>query len=127
MDLKKEFNKNDLSEIISIALNEWKKMFDNCVDTLLDGYSNLIEDIPFVFVGNSTLLKGFKDFISYYYPNNESIFYRYKTIGGNLPGDVKSIGAISFVSTYKGSLEDESRIEISPLSRKEYREEDDEL
>ena len=124
---KKEFNKNDLSEIISIALNEWKKMFDNCVDTLLDGYSNLIEDIPFVFVGNSILLKGFKDFISYYYPNNESIFYRYKTIGGNLPGDVKSIGAISFVSTYKGSLEDESRIEISPLSRKEYREEDDEL
>lgn len=124
---KKEFNKNDLSQIISSALNEWKKMFDNCVDTLLDGYSNLIEDIPFVFVGNSTLLKGFKDFISYYYPNNESIFYRYKTIGGNLPGDVKSIGAISFVSTYKGSLEDESRIEISPLSRKEYREEDDEL
>ncbi len=125
----KKFNKNDLNEVVSSSLNEWKKMFSNCVDTLLNDYNDLKSNIPLVFIGNSTKINGFKEFISYLYPSNKLVFYKYNAFGGDSPSDVKALGAISFVSTYKGSLEDDTRIEITKINRENnvYSEEDDEL
>ena len=44
-------------------------------------------------------------------------------------GDINMLGAIAFSSIYKGSLEDEAKIDIASVNRKqkEYHEEDDEL
>lgn len=128
-DISHKFNKNDLNEVISLSLNEWKKLFSNCLDTLLNEYNDLKGTIPFVFIGNGCLLNGFKEFINYYYPSNTSIIYKYHALGGDTPGDCNALGAISFVSTYKGSLEDDSRVEITQFDREEtqYKEEVDEL
>ena len=118
-DISRKFNKTDLNEVISLSLNEWNKLFSNCLDTLLNEYSDLKGTIPFVFIGNGCLLNGFKDFINYYYPSNQSIIYKYHAIGADSPSDANALGAISFVSTYKGSLEDDSRVEVTQINREE--------
>ena len=106
-------------------------LFLNCINTLLYDYGDLKESIPIVFTGDATLLNGFKDFIYKNYPNNDVRFYSNDSIGALKPGDVNLLGSVAFVSTYKGSLEDEVRVEIKHVSRKKekeiYREDEDEL
>lgn len=130
-NVSRKHNIKELREIIEQNLVQWNVLFLNCINTLLYDYGDLKESIPLVFTGDATLLNGFKDFIYKNYPNNDVRFYSNDSIGALKPGDVNLLGSVAFVSTYKGSLEDEVRVEIKHVSRKKekeiYREDEDEL
>ena len=127
--VNRKHNKNELNKVIDDCLRTWNTYFSNCLTTLLAEYGSLKDKIPLFFIGNSTLLNGFKEFVSELYPTNPIKFYSNDSIGALDPGDVNCLGAIAFSSIYKGSLEDEVKIDINPINRKKdvYREEDDDL
>lgn len=125
----RKHTKEELNIIINQDLESWSKYLNNALSTLLDIYGNLKDRIPFYFIGNATKLNGFKDFIAKNYPNNPVKYFVSKSVGASEPGDVNCLGAIAFASTYKGSLEDNSKVEIKKIKREEekYTEEEDEL
>lgn len=115
-EIKRKYNKNDLNSIIKYSLKNWNSYFVNCLNNILSGYSSLRSNIPIIFIGGASLLNGFKEFIKENY-QNEVIFYSNDSIGAVSSSDVNMLGAIAFTSIYKGSLEDESRIEFKKVSR----------
>jgi len=116
--ITRKYNVNELSEVIENSLNEWNRFFSNCLNNLLSDYPDFIDNINLVFIGNSTKLNGFKEFISTHYPNNHFVIYENDSVGASEPGDVNLLGGIAFASKYKGSLEDSAKIEISNINRK---------
>lgn len=127
--IKRKYNKNELVQVVDECLNNWDKLFTNSINYLLKDYGNLKEDIPLVFIGNGTLLNGFKEFVNRLHSSNPIKFFTNDSIGALEPGDINLLGAIAFTSVYKGSLEDETKIDIKPIERKveEYREDEDDL
>lgn len=125
----RKHSKDELNLLINSELENWSKLFNNALSSLLVNYGSLKEKIPFIFVGNATKLNGFKEFIAKNYPNNPAKYFINDSVGAFEPGDANCLGAIAFSSVYKGSLEDESRIEIKQIKRVEdkYSEEEDEL
>lgn len=125
----RKYNVEEINEVVLSSLKDWAKLFNNSLSTLLNEYGNMKDDIPLVFIGGASKINGFKELMDDSFPNNKKTYYSYKTVGGNKPGDVNLLGAIAFGSIYKGSLEDESRIEIKQVSREEvkYSENIDEL
>ncbi len=127
--LPRKHNVKELNKIVNESLDKRNTFFSNCLSTLLAEYGDLKNTIPLVFIGNGTLLNGFKDYVKKYYTSNKITFYTNDSIGALEPGDINMLGAIAFSSIYKGSLEDEAKIDIASVNRKqkEYHEEDDEL
>lgn len=120
-------NISELSDIIDSSLNKWNTLFSNCLSNLLSDYKDFKDNINFVFIGNSTKLNGFKEFINENYQNNTCLFYSNDSVGALEPGDVNLLGAIAFNGIYKGSLEDNSKIEISNINRRSLNLTDDEI
>lgn len=125
---KRKYTKDDLNSVITNSFKSWQGYFSNSLNTLLKDYEELIEKIPLVFIGDSSLVNGFKNFLHKNYPNNPVEFINYNAVGAEKPSNINCLGAIQYVSVYQGTLEEEVKVKIADIQRtneEKYREDED--
>src|SRR5574344_367520 len=114
----KKFFLEDLNAIVIKYYQKWINLFNNCMDTLMNDYKDMLPNLNVVFIGENTKINYFKEFLSKFLTNYVCNFPILPSIGMQDSVYINCAGAILLSFIFRGSLEDDIKGQLTEVSRK---------
>ncbi|MDY6392242.1 MAG: cell division FtsA domain-containing protein [Bacilli bacterium] len=100
------FHQKHLNDIIANHFESYAAVLTNAISSLLSRYGDKLDNLPIVFTGGASKLRGLETFMAKAMPNREQYFVVPRTIGARDPGYSALLGLLLCSGRYVGSLED---------------------
>ncbi len=111
------YTKEDLNGVVADFLKYWSSNLSNALKTLLGtNYSEYLNKIPLVLIGEASKLNGLKDYLLRIFQTNPIDIIKTNVIGADSTSFFNCLGAICYASSYK-SLDDLEKSRVNELER----------
>src|SRR5574344_271949 len=114
----KSFYLEELNAIVIKYFQTWITYFNNCLDTLMSDYKDMLPGLNLVFIGENTKINYFKEFLNKFLTNFTCNVPILPSVGMQDSVYINCAGAILLSSIYRGSLEDDIKGQLTEVSRK---------
>ncbi|MBQ9457604.1 MAG: hypothetical protein IJU64_03750, partial [Bacilli bacterium] len=105
-----------INAAIESYFDEYLRLLDNAIATLLKDYKGRFDDMPMIFTGGASSLFGIDEIVGKYFSRRQRYYPELRTVGTRDRGFAGALGMILVASRYSGSMVDDYK-GVAPLSR----------